>query len=1029
MTSTSSSTATTHTKNDPKSAFDGLALQSSCAEPSTVTEDIPYDVFINHCGPDVKETFAKRIFETLNDTGLKVFLDKYSLQAGDQVTAEIQAAMSSASIHIAIFSQNYVQSPWCLAELSFMLKTGIQIIPVFYHVQPSDLRWADQGKGIYAKSFEDHEKKDRYTSGKLQEWKMALKEVSLIHGYIVNLNDDEGLALKSTMNSVLDKVRKVPLLVAKHLVGLNEAIQDFEKVADESSMSGRAVKVVGIVGMGGSGKTTMATELFNRKHSSFANSTFLFDVKDDGGKKALPGLQKKLLEGLLPRTLENKPFHDVHEGKRIVVARLRSVRVLIVLDDLDHKDQLDALFPEELQLGSGSLIIVTTRDRDVLPPSRISSIYSMKMLSPPCAKDLFCWHAFLGPNSPQEFTELVDKFVENSGRLPLSLKVLGAQLYSKTKDYWESILHEIERILPEEITERLKLSYDALDKEERETFLDVACFFIREKKSLVTAVWDGKSRSGLHSLERLRNKCLVELDGQNRIRMHNHLRDLGKQIASEHSPHRLFSHDHFEEANYDRHAPIRGIMTATTQFVACSAHDEFPRCSSDFQPTLEQCMELLKITCRGLSFLVIKGDWVKEKFAELSRDLVWLRWFDFKHAHIPSWLSLAKLRVLELHGALSLGKLWEDEDQAPLQLRELMITSTWGSSFESFPSSISQLKQLKKIALIGYLGDEFRIKTLPEEFCDLKSLEHLELRHCRALSSLPIGFGKLTRLRHIDLCSCEELRVLPASFNQLKQLEYLDVSHCHKLKLRLNMLQYITTLQNLFLSGCLKLQVLPQEITNQVSLKQLHVEDTRLREFPDAFCELRKLEILKIGSPLLTSLPTSLEKMFSLTRLEIIDSLEMEVLPESLESLNMLENLYLELLGIKSLPKSFGKLANLQTLEISGCPISELHFGSESACSLGNLKVINLSETNVTMISISEGCCPGLETLQLRQNDYLREIAALPSRVKMIELSDCQVLNNIRGVYGLSNLQNLEISGCPELPSDFPEIPCIVRRE
>ncbi|GLJ34144.1 hypothetical protein SUGI_0686420 [Cryptomeria japonica] len=91
--------------------------------------------------------------------------------------------MLSAKLHIAIFSENYAQSAWCLAEVSFMLKTGTQIVPVFYHVQPEDVRHA---KGVFAEAFSRHEKMGRYGKEKIQEWKAPLHSVSYYMGHIIN---------------------------------------------------------------------------------------------------------------------------------------------------------------------------------------------------------------------------------------------------------------------------------------------------------------------------------------------------------------------------------------------------------------------------------------------------------------------------------------------------------------------------------------------------------------------------------------------------------------------------------------------------------------------------------------------------------------------------------------------------------------------------------------------------------------------------------------------------------------------------
>lgn len=178
----SSSTAKEH-QSQPENAFDQLApyLQSTSKE--------PWDIFINHRGSDVKHTLAAAIYHKLHRMGLHVFLDVEALEPGDSMPAEIQRAITSAALQIAIFSPNYAESAWCLAELSFMLKTGAKIIPIFYHVEPSELRWIDLGKGMYADAFSEHGKKGKYSPEKLDEWKRALYNISFHSGYQINNNE------------------------------------------------------------------------------------------------------------------------------------------------------------------------------------------------------------------------------------------------------------------------------------------------------------------------------------------------------------------------------------------------------------------------------------------------------------------------------------------------------------------------------------------------------------------------------------------------------------------------------------------------------------------------------------------------------------------------------------------------------------------------------------------------------------------------------------------------------------------------
>jgi hypothetical protein len=67
--------------------------------------------------------------------------------------------------------------------------------------------------------------------------------------------------------------------------------------------------------------------------------------------------------------------------------------------------------------------------------------------------------------------------------------------------------------LHEDITKTLKVSYNALNDEEKEAFLDIGCFLVGEETELAIRVLEGLYGINIvHSLERLHQKCLVDLD-------------------------------------------------------------------------------------------------------------------------------------------------------------------------------------------------------------------------------------------------------------------------------------------------------------------------------------------------------------------------------------------------------------------------------------------------------------------------------------------------------------------------------------
>ena len=177
--------------------------------------------------------------------------------------------------------------------------------------------------------------------------------------------------------------------ITKHVIGIESTLMKFipTYLGFENN-----VRMIGIYGMGGLGKTTLARVVYDEFRNHFEGSSFIANVKEDSIKKGLPNLQTQLLKDILKD--KNISVENVYDGVAEIKNRLNCKKVLLVIDDVDRLDQLEKLAGENDRFGLGSWIIITTRDEHVLIQHEVHNKYNLNGLNNDDDLKLFCWKAF-----------------------------------------------------------------------------------------------------------------------------------------------------------------------------------------------------------------------------------------------------------------------------------------------------------------------------------------------------------------------------------------------------------------------------------------------------------------------------------------------------------------------------------------------------------------------------------------------------------------------------------------------------------
>ncbi|KAG7615567.1 Leucine-rich repeat 3 [Arabidopsis thaliana x Arabidopsis arenosa] len=777
-----------------------------------------YDVFPSFRGEDVRNNFLSHLLKEFESKGIVTFRDDH-IERSHTIGHELRAAIRESKISVVLFSENYASSSWCLDELVEIMKCkdeqGLKVMPVFYKVDPSDIR---KQTGKFGMSFLET------CCGKTEErqhnWRRALTDAANILGDHPQDWDNEAYKITTISKDVLEKLNATPSKDFNDLIGMEAHIAKMESLL---CLESQGVRIVGIWGPAG------------------------------------------------------------------VEERLKSQKVLIILDDVDNIEQLKALAKESQWFGNKSRIVVTTQNKQLLVSHDINHMYQVAYPSKQEALTIFCQHAFKQSSPSDDLKHLAIEFTTLAGHLPLALRVLGSFMRGKGKEEWEFSLPTLKSRLDGEVEKVLKVGYDGLHDHEKDLFLHIACIFSGQHenylKQMIIANNDTYVSFGLQVLA---DKSLIQKFENGRIEMHSLLRQLGKEVVRKQSIYEPGKRQFLMNAKETCGVLSNNTGTGTVLGIS-----------------LDMCE--------------IKEElYISEKTFEEMRNLLYLKFY--MSSPIDDNMKV-KLKLPE---------------EGLSYLPQLRLLHWDAYPLEFFPS------RFRPECLVELNMSQSKLKKLWSGVQPLRNLTRMNLNSSRNLEILP-NLMEATKLKTLDLGWCESLVELPSSIKNLQHLSWLEMSCCKKLEIIPTNIN-LPSLEVLHFRDCTRLQTFPEISTN---LRLLKIKGTAITEVPPSvsyWSNIFEICMERTKVKRLDHVPYDLEILC------LRGNIELESIPRHLNLLPLLQMIDISYcINIISLPNLPGSVSALTAVNCKSLQRLDGHFRNRSI-SLNFINCIKLDRRAQDMI-------------------------------------------------------------------------------
>lgn len=851
--------------------------------------------------------FADSLYRRMVADGIDVF-------EGGKIpplaSEELRPSVPSSNIYIPIFSTNYAHSPLCLETLALMVEQSSrsggkkEILPVFYDVEWSDLQL--DKKSLYGDALDKH--KHSRGAEQVKKWEEALVEAGKVKGWELSSYKSEKQLITAIVGEILFK-----LMIEHNIVAEDQStgdnpnpmlsdrtweleVRQESKIMELLEMEVEDVRIVGIYGRDGIGKTALAKIVYDQISLLFDARSFLAEIEvttqQPGGVQYL---QTKLIFDILKREYE---VASAFKGVRFLKEIFRNMKVLLVLDDVERLSILKQFVGAKLDwFGSGSRIIVTSKERSVLTgfaDQRVVRTYNVSPMDDNRAFNFFWQYAAIGKSDElRSYVRIAIKIVKAVKGLPLLLKVFGSFLRDKGQEKWiesEGLIHQLQ----EDHQKILSRIYETLDQKQKQMYLDIACFTPDVDRRIASYMWHHYDRPD-DEIEVLRHMSLIQME-ENKIGMHSVLRCLP----------------------------------------AIAQYTKEGKKGTDHLNTDEAGFKILP----NMTFLSLGRANIGGKFADALLNVRWLHWQGCPRDAISIRLEKNEnLVILDLSWS-KVTESWGGWKR--IKMERLKVLNLTGCVDLLVTPSFSCCPKLE----ILILERCSRLVHIDHSINDLKLLVTLNLKFCTELSMLPGEMGGMNALKEL-LIDGTSIRELPESIGKLVLLQILSATNCSSLVRVLDSVRELKSLSVLALEdakilelsdsfgglskltclslrNCRELGKLPEFIGELESLVELDISGTGISKLPDSTICLQNLKVLKMDSCFLRRFPLHIGGHIYLEEVHASWCRSLEgVIPGDIGELHRLRELRLRGTRVSGLPSNLWKMSKLQTLDLLHCDILE----------------------------------------------------------------------------------------------------------